>query len=84
MGLFSLLVHIGYGHHWDIGKLTTMIDVNLIGALHTLDVILPIFLEKNRVTSFHGKLGRISWIARRTWVWIIQGSYCKLERTSTI
>ena len=34
--------------HWDIEKLTAMIDVNLIGALHTLDVILPIFLEKNR------------------------------------
>ena len=33
--------------HWDIGKLKSMIDVNLIGALHTLDVILPIFMEKN-------------------------------------
>ena len=33
--------------HWDIGKLTSMINVNLIGALHTLDVILPIFMKKN-------------------------------------
>ena len=33
--------------HWDIGKLKSMIDVNLIGALHTLDVILPMFIEKN-------------------------------------
>ena len=33
--------------HWDVEKLKSMIDVNLIGALHTLDVILPIFMEKN-------------------------------------
>ena len=33
--------------HWDIEKIKSMIDVNLIGALHTLDIILPIFMEKN-------------------------------------
>ncbi|MDC0042965.1 SDR family NAD(P)-dependent oxidoreductase, partial [Paracoccaceae bacterium] len=27
--------------------LKSMIDVNLIGALHTLDVILPVFMKKN-------------------------------------
>ena len=32
---------------WDVGKLTEMVNVNLIGALHTLDVILPMFIEKN-------------------------------------
>ena len=32
---------------WDIEKATSMIDVNLIGALNTLDVILPTFMEKN-------------------------------------
>ena len=32
---------------WDIEKATSMINVNLIGALNTLDVILPIFMEKN-------------------------------------
>ena len=32
---------------WDIKKLKSMIDVNLIGALHTLDVILPVFMKKN-------------------------------------
>ena len=32
---------------WDVGKLTKMVNVNLIGALHTLDVILPMFIEKN-------------------------------------
>ena len=32
---------------WDIEKVTSMINVNLIGALNTLDVILPIFMEKN-------------------------------------
>ena len=34
--------------NWNIEKLKSMIDVNLIGALHTLDVILPIFIAKNR------------------------------------
>ena len=33
---------------WDIGKVTKMVNVNLIGALHTLEVILPMFIEKNR------------------------------------
>jgi short-subunit dehydrogenase len=33
--------------NWDIKKLKSMIDVNLIGALHTLDVILPVFMKKN-------------------------------------
>ena len=31
---------------WDIEKATSMINVNLIGAFNTLDVILPIFMEK--------------------------------------
>ena len=33
--------------NWDIKKLKSMIDVNLIGALNTLDVILPMFMKKN-------------------------------------
>ena len=37
-----------YAQEWDIGKVTKMVNVNLIGALHTLEVILPMFIEKNR------------------------------------
>ena len=49
MDLFSCRCILAMpAQHWDIEKLQSMIDVNLIGALHTLDVILPIFLEKNR------------------------------------
>ena len=32
---------------WDVGKLTKMVNVKLVCALHTLDVILPMFIEKN-------------------------------------
>ena len=47
--------------HWDIEKLTAMIDVNLIGALHTLDVILPIFMEKIRHCANNDYQSFITW-----------------------
>ena len=33
---------------WDIEKLTKMININLVGALNVLDIILPEFISRDK------------------------------------
>ena len=53
---------------WDIEKITKMININLVGALNVLDIILPEFISGKRSFSFYGEFGRLPWIARGTWL----------------